>query len=204
MKKCQFCGAIQNDDRNQCIDCGARLGKPMSEFEEKATEDALDDKIDSLAEKTEPFYIPIYDKIMGGISLICIVLSIVLLFLAGAESQRIEDSVPEGLIITQSGSGISVIGGTDNFSEYIYPSARKNEIVDTSSSAIIALLSFVISTPLLIFPKAMWLLDTLKYRIFYNWDTTPSSFALTLRKVVAYIFFAVGVISTLTGYFIFF
>ena len=32
MKRCNKCGAIQNDSRHHCIDCGEKLGKPLVEL----------------------------------------------------------------------------------------------------------------------------------------------------------------------------
>ena len=44
MKKCKKCGALQSDDRSVCLDCGSVLGRPMTDAEEAAAEEALDDK----------------------------------------------------------------------------------------------------------------------------------------------------------------
>ena len=51
MKKCRKCGAVQNDDRTTCVDCGTVLGRPMSEEEEAIAEAALDDRLEGLAER---------------------------------------------------------------------------------------------------------------------------------------------------------
>ena len=58
MQKCRKCGTVQDDSRSTCIDCGAVLPKPMTDEEEKAHEEALDDRLDGMAERTEDFYVP--------------------------------------------------------------------------------------------------------------------------------------------------
>jgi type I restriction enzyme S subunit len=43
MKVCKECGAVQQDERIFCIDCGEKLDEPISESEEeKITEEAVD------------------------------------------------------------------------------------------------------------------------------------------------------------------
>ena len=49
MKKCPSCGALQNDERNICIDCGKLLGASLSESEEKAENAVLEDTLENQA-----------------------------------------------------------------------------------------------------------------------------------------------------------
>ena len=58
MKKCPMCGAIQNDSRSVCIDCGARLGTPMSKEDEVAIDEAMDGKLEEGGAKTDFFIRP--------------------------------------------------------------------------------------------------------------------------------------------------
>lgn len=85
MKKCKKCGALQNDDRSVCLDCGSVLGRPMSESEEAAAEEALGDKLEAMAERTEDFFVPLRDKIMGVVCIIGIIAAFVLMGIAGGE-----------------------------------------------------------------------------------------------------------------------
>jgi len=82
---------------------------------------------------------------------------------------------------------------------------RKNKIamICLAIIVLIALIAFIAAAPMLFFPRFMWMLDTLKYRMFYNWDTTPSHFALVGRKVVTYVVFVIGTGSILYGYWLY-
>ena len=86
MKKCRKCGTVQDDSRSTCIDCGAVLPKPMTDEEEKVHEEALDDRLDGMAERTEDFFVPKGARILGFVCLACIVGTI--LFLAFTPNRR--------------------------------------------------------------------------------------------------------------------
>ncbi len=202
MKKCNHCGAVQKDERSVCIDCGKVLGKSLSEAEEAAIEDRIDERLDSMAERAEDFYVPLRDKIMGVISILGIIAAIVLIIFVGKENDRIEASIPDGVIV-QHGSGFTTIL-SDGTVDYQYPSAHKRTVDNAGESAFIALFCLAVALPMLTVPKAMWFIDTLKYRLFYNWDTTPSYFAIVVRKAATYLLFVIGVICVLYGYYLFF
>ena len=202
MKKCRECGAIQNDSRKKCVDCGALLGSPMSKEEQEAVEAALDDKLDGMAERAEDFYVPLRDKIMGVICIIGIIAAILLLNFCQDEIKQIKSNVPDGVIVSQGSGSITIISG-DNASDYQYPTPRSRTLEEAQLCSLISLVALIIACPMLFFPRFMWLLDTLKYRLFYHWDTTPSDFALILRKTVTYVLFVVGVGSVLYGYWLY-
>lgn len=202
MKKCKNCGALQNDDNSTCIDCGAVLGKSLSEAEAAEINESLDNKLDGMSDRTEDFYVPLRDKIMSVLSVIGIIAAIVLLVLVGRENDRINAEIPDGVIVDR-GSGFTTIL-TDGESDYTYPTALKRKLDSVGLSALISLICLFVALPMLTLPKFMWFIDTLRYRMFYNWDTTPSYFALVMRKAVTYISFAVGVIGVISGYWQFF
>lgn len=202
MKKCKNCGALQNDDNSTCIDCGAVLGKALSEAEAAEINESLDNKLDGMSERTEDFYVSLRDKIMGVLSVIGIIAAIVLLVLVGRENDRINAEIPDGVIVDR-GSGFTTIL-SDGEVDYTYPSALKRKLDNVGMSALISLVCLIAAFPMLIVPKFMWFIDTLRYRMFYNWDTTPSYFALVVRKAFTYIFFAVGIIGVIYGYWQFF
>ena len=202
MKKCKNCGALQNDDNSTCIDCGAVLGKALSEAEAAEINESLDNKLDGMSERTEDFYVSLRDKIMGVLSVIGIIAAIVLLVLVGRENDRINAEIPDGVIVDR-GSGFTTIL-SDGEVDYTYPSALKRKLDNVGMSALISLVCLIAAFPMLIVPKFMWFIDTLRYRMFYNWDTTPSYFALVVRKAITYIFFAVGIMGVIYGYWQFF
>ena len=202
MKKCKKCGALQNDDNNTCIDCGAVLGKPLSEKEVAEIDERLDDALEGMSERTEDFYVPLRDKIMGVLAAVGIIAAVILLVLVGRENDRIDAEIPAGVIVDR-GSGFTTIL-SDGEVDYTYPSALKRRLDNVGMSALISLFCFAVALPMLTVPKFMWFIDTLRYRIFYNWDTTPSYFALFVRKAITYLFFVGGIIGILYGYWQFF
>jgi len=202
MKKCKNCGALQNDDNNTCIDCGTVLGKPLNEAETAEINERLDDTLEGMSERTEDFYVPLRDTIMGVLSAVGIIAAIILLVLVGRENDRINAEIPDGVIVDR-GSGFTTIL-SDGEVDYKYPSALKSKLDNVGMSALISLVCLIVAFPMLIVPKFMWFIDTLRYRMFYNWDTTPSYFALVVRKTITYIFFAVGNMGVIYGYWQFF
>jgi len=198
MKKCPKCGAVQSDGRNVCLDCGTLLGRAMTKEETAAHEDALDERLSDLSERTEDFYVPLRDKVIGIIALAGIIAAIVLLVLATTEKNRLSADIPEGVVIMQGSGGTTIL--SDGTTEYRYPSARLNMLNDAALCALGSIVGLFFAAIFLLKPRFMWNLDTLKYRLFYNWDTTPSDFALIIRKVFAYLAFAVGILVLLNGW----
>ena len=64
MKKCKSCGALQKDERTVCIDCGQRLGKPLSDSELEALEEGIHAQLDEMSDATDDFYVTKTDKIL--------------------------------------------------------------------------------------------------------------------------------------------
>lgn len=202
MKKCKQCGALQNDDRTVCLDCGALLGRPMTDEEEAAADAALDDKLEDMAERTEDFYVPLRDKIMGVLSILCLIASFVLILLAADARDAINKSIPDNVMVETGNGFVSVM--SDGTGNYVYPSRRMNELRDVTLCGVLGVLCHLVAAPMLLVPRFMWFIDTLRYRIFYEWDTTPSDFAIITRKVVTFILFVIGVCCVTYGYFLYF
>ena len=208
MKKCKKCGAVQNDDRTTCVDCGTLLGRPMTEEEEEMAEAALDDKLYAMSERTEDFYVPVRDKIMGVLCIVGVIAAILLLNFAGVEKAKLKNDVPSDVMVTyENGAFVTAYGtGTDGAvlsPAFRFPSSRYRTLEEAQAYALISLISFIAAGPMLFFPRFMWFLDTLKYRIFYNWDTTPSYFAIVCRKIATYFLFVLGVGTILYAYWLY-
>ena len=77
MKICDKCGAQQSDKRNNCIDCGNALGKPLSESELREVESEIRDKIDRSYNASDPLYVSRADKIIGILSILGFVITII-------------------------------------------------------------------------------------------------------------------------------
>lgn len=202
MKKCTRCGAIQNNSRHHCIDCGEKLGTPLSKAETVEIEERLGNTLNEMSDRTEDFFVPLRDKIMGAISVIGIIASIVILILAGQENTRIEASVPDGVIVDRGVGFTTII--SDGEIDYQYPSAYKERIDNAGANALVALFCFATAIPMLTIPKAMWFIATLRYRIFFKGDAAPSDFALSVGKAITYALFAIGIIEVIYGYCLFF
>lgn len=78
MKKCKNCGAIQNDTHMLCIDCGERLGEPLSKQEEQEVEKEVAKKLKKLSDKKDYFYVSRLDKIVALLLIIGLVISFVI------------------------------------------------------------------------------------------------------------------------------
>ena len=77
MKICGKCGAQQSDKRNNCIDCGNALGKPLSESELREVESEIRYKIDRSYNASDPLYVSLADKIIGILSVVGFVITII-------------------------------------------------------------------------------------------------------------------------------
>ncbi len=208
MKKCKKCGALQNDDRSVCLDCGSVLGRPMSESEEAAATEAIDDKLEAMAERTEDFFVPLRDRIMGVICIIGIIAAFVLMGIAGGEKAELKKElnamspfngeIIAGHYITDNGT--SHITFSDNYGAYWSHNRQIEKLNDVALVAFCSMISLIGACPLLLFPRLIWRISTFKYRFFYDWDTTPSDFALIARKIVAYALFSIGMIALIGGW----
>lgn len=132
MKKCKKCNTVQNDSRSVCVECGAVLGKPMTEEEEYEVKASLEEKLDDLAEQSDDFYVPIKDRIIG---VLCI------------------------------------IGGISSFILTIL--SNKADISNAARSGFISIIFLLFACIMLLLPKFIWTISTLRYRILYDWIQVP-------------------------------
>ena len=211
MKKCKKCGAVQSDDRTVCLDCGAVLGRPMTEAEEERTEAALDDRLDGLAERTQDFYVSIPEKIMGILCILGVIAAVVMLNLVGVEKSRLVKQVPDYVSVTTVGGAVITATAFDPETGELYdaeiPQAwydRRSQLENAATAALLGLAACLGAAPLLLIPKVVWWLDTLKFRLWYDWEPSPTYFSTVVRKSAAYAFFAVGIGGVIYSYFLYF
>ncbi len=218
MKKCQKCGAIQNDDRTNCLDCGALLGKPLSEAEADAVEDRLDDQLYAMSERAQDFFVSVPDKIMGILCIVIAVASLVMLNLVSVSKANIEKQNPyanEHILATYGNGAISyAIVFDPSTGESFEPSeeelriwemqsVRLKQLENAASGALIALVSAVGAFPSLLFPRFVWYMDTLKYRLWFDADPTPSFFYIAMMKFWRYVFFVIAAVGIAYAYFVY-
>ena len=211
MKKCKKCGAVQSDDRTVCLDCGAMLGRPMTEAEEAQAEAVLDDRLDGLAERAQDFYVSIPDRVMGILCILAAVAAAVMLGLVSAEKPELEELVPDHIKIFRHAGGTTIAYGFDpvtgeNYEEEIpqYYYIRGAELEKTAMAALLAGVFCAVAAPSLLVPKFIWWLDTLKYRLWYDWEPSPPWFVVSGRKVVAYLIAVIGIGGVIYSYFLYF
>ena len=185
---------IQSDDNTVCLDCSSPLGSPMEEAENKKADVAIKKQVDDMVERSDEFYVPLRDKIMGYACICFSVIAIVLILLANHQYNKLEPdkvtqigdfTLPDEVLLT-------------------LPTQRMNQLSDAQACGLITIITAVFSCLMLLLPRLMWLLDTWKYRAFHGWDTPPSHFAMLSRKISAYIAWAISTVSLIYGWILFF
>ena len=70
MKICEKCRCQNTDTRVFCVDCGATLREKLSDEQEAAYEQQLDENIEKMYNKTDPLHVSVLDKTVGVTALI--------------------------------------------------------------------------------------------------------------------------------------
>jgi hypothetical protein len=78
MKKCASCGALNNDQRSVCVDCGERLGAPLTEEQLHKVQEQLHKTTEKLYQEEDPLHISLLDKIVGGLCVFCMLAGVCL------------------------------------------------------------------------------------------------------------------------------
>ncbi len=79
MKVCAKCGAYNSDERFFCVDCNEKLGDKLSAADEQQKRDDLNGKIEEMVNKKDPLFVSKSDKILGFVSLVGALCSLVLI-----------------------------------------------------------------------------------------------------------------------------
>ncbi len=69
MKICDKCGAYNSDSRQFCVDCGDKLGDPVSDRKRESAEQLINDNMEKLYNDNDPLHVTLFDKICGGAAL---------------------------------------------------------------------------------------------------------------------------------------
>lgn len=77
MKKCDHCKILHSDNRMFCTECSNKLGPKLSEEEEEKILKSNDEYIDNSISPIDPLHVSVSDKIVGSLSLLGCVASIV-------------------------------------------------------------------------------------------------------------------------------
>jgi hypothetical protein len=81
MKICKSCGAIQDNKRFNCIDCGERLGPPLSKEEERKANEKVSETINNLSNKADYFHVRKLDKAVASLLCIGVIISTALMII---------------------------------------------------------------------------------------------------------------------------
>ena len=195
MKICETCGAHQSDDRSTCLDCGAVLGRPLSESEERELNEDISDTLYGMSERTEDFYVSPLDRALGIISIVLAVAMVILLNVYSVQKNALETDLPAGTVI--SGNMVITtdpVTGTVGASN-VHPNYADIEVMERGIMYCLIALVFLIPSALcFLVPKVMWFLDTLRYRLWFDADPSPSDFYLITAKIFKYGIFFIGVL----------
>ena len=196
MKKCKKCGAIQSDDRNLCVDCGALLGESVSEAEAARVEAEFADKIDTMGDRTEDFHVPVHERVLGIVSIVLAVLMLVSVWISGARLSSIRSDLHLTVIPSDDSGGVKDFLWIDDVFETdaatVAAIAQSESLERALLYGLIGAFCFGVSAALFLLPKLMWFLATLRYRLWFDLDTSPSDFALGFIKVSKYAVFVLG------------
>ena len=191
MKKCKHCGTPQNDTRFFCIDCGRPLGKSLSVEEAEDIEDALDAKINQTAFHDDVFEVTRTDKILGIIGIIGLIAACILFAVSQTELNHInrdfQEALMEAAMAGEPFASIEIVDPT----KPRQPS-RRDYLTNSVSGAAIAVIFFLISIVLLLVPRLFWWWDTLRYRIRFNEEPSPSTFDAACMKFFKYAGLLIG------------
>ena len=194
MKICKRCGTPQNDTRFFCIDCGRPLGKSLSAEDAERYERDIKEKMDAAADRADVFHVSRTDKILGIIGIVGLIASLILICAASTKLNHMQDAWEESMLqAAQSGdlfSGIEISYSTDS-----RPSTRWDYLNNTVKAAAVALAFFFESCLLLLFPKFFWYISTLRDRLWYADEPTPSVYAERNMEFFKYGGFVIGCIA---------
>ena len=192
MKKCRYCGTPQSDERHTCVDCGRPLPKPLSAEEAEAIEDALDDQLDAMSEYRDVFEVSCTDRILGILGIVGLIASCLLFAVSQTEINRINRELQEALMA-------AAMAGEPLFeitrSTEPLPPTRSDYLDSTVKGSAVAIAFFLESCTLLLFPKFIWFISTIRDRLWYADEPTPSAFAESMMKFSKYGGFVIGCIA---------
>ncbi len=194
MKKCKYCGTPQSDERHTCVDCGKVLGKSLSAEEAEAVEDALDNQLDAMSDHSDVFAVSKTDKILGIIGIVGLIVSCILFAVSQTEINRMNREFQEALrAAAMAGDPFSAM--EISISTDPRPTTRGEYLEQTVDGAITAIACFLESCTLLLFPRFVWFWSTLRDRLWYAEEPTPSVLAEKIMEFSKYGGFVIGCIA---------
>ena len=194
MKKCDNCGAVQGNDRIFCVDCGERLGRPMSTAEAQAHEAEMSGTLSRMAERTEDFYVSPAARVLGIVSILCAMLLILMLPLLSGRIDSAQRKYLAEMGAVQAGDGSYIIHQGDSVGMFTgsMHSPEAKALESAVYAALVGIFCFVMAALFLLIPQVMWWLETLRYRLWFDADPSPSFYATAVYAVIKYGCFGLG------------
>jgi len=93
MKICSKCGVQQSSDRVFCVDCDNKLGDSISDIEKQKIETETKNKIDKMNEETYQPNVSAFDKIVGFVSLLGLITTIIFMILYKKNVERVPETI---------------------------------------------------------------------------------------------------------------
>ena len=90
MKICSKCGAHNSDENFFCVDCNERLDDPISASEKERIEESIEQNVEKLYNKTDPFAITLFYKIVGAVCSLGTVILAIMFFIALFTNRSLE------------------------------------------------------------------------------------------------------------------
>lgn len=195
MKKCDNCGAVQGNHRTVCVDCGERLGRPMSTAEAQAHEAELSERLYSMSERTEDFYVSPVARVLGIVSILCALVLILTVPLLSGRIDAAQNAYLAEMGAVQVGDGSYVIQRGDSVGMHtgVMRSPEAEALESAVYAALIGIFCFVVAALFLLIPQVMWWLETLRYRLWFDADPSPSFYATAVYAVIKYGCFGLGI-----------
>ncbi len=97
MKRCTKCGLVQ-EDRQNCIDCGAVLGESLSKAEAERIETEREAQIEEMSERCTEFYVSPRRKVFGICGIVICVVCAVVLWLASSYAKQADGAAVCALV----------------------------------------------------------------------------------------------------------
>lgn len=175
----------------------------MDESEKANIEADLDGKLDDMTERTEDFYVSRVERIIGIICIVVAVAGLVILNFANVRKAEIEDELGQYSVVLSNGTVFDGVWDlSDNEAYRLYTVRRTMDKVATLGLVVFFLC--VGASLLFLVPRFVWNIGSLKYRLRFDFEPSPSYFSIVSRKIEMYVFFASGVICVVSGYLVYF
>ena len=149
-----------------------------------------------MSERTQDFYVSPLERVFGILSIVLAVVMVILLNVYSTQKLALKEQLPDDsfrfgnstVFITSDGSGVI---------DSAYDNTVWNRIEACERAMTYCLVAMVCLIPAaltFLAPKLIWFLESLRWRMWFDGDPSPSDFYLITAQIFKYVIFAVGVL----------